>query len=169
MNTLLYKNINLSHFIFERVMFVVCEKLMETRTDCYIYPSSSLNYSSSSFTSWLGLLNRGSLRAQSPQSASWFSLWHPVSNWLEPPRHLVILFSNAHLLLLFFRLFTQVHLLIDSSVKGQYITFTFIWRKKWFHAFPKSISQVDFLTDQLRKLVFLPFSKHFVFLFFFPL
>ena len=25
-NTLLYKNINLSHFIFERVMFVVCEK-----------------------------------------------------------------------------------------------------------------------------------------------
>ena len=36
-------------------------------------------------------------------------------------RNLILLF-NAHLLLLFFLLFTQVHLLIDGSVKGQYIT-----------------------------------------------
>ena len=35
---------------------------------------------------------------------------------------LVILFSKIHLLRLFFRLFTQVHLLIDGSVEGQYIT-----------------------------------------------
>ena len=28
-NTLLYKNINLSHFIFERVMFIVCEKWVD--------------------------------------------------------------------------------------------------------------------------------------------
>ena len=53
---------------------------------------------------------------------SWFSFRHPVSNWLEPSGHLVILLSNAHLLLLFFHLFTPVHLLIDSSVEGQYIT-----------------------------------------------
>ena len=38
LNTLLY--INLSHFIFEKVMFVVCEKWVETRTDCYIDPIS---------------------------------------------------------------------------------------------------------------------------------
>ena len=36
--------------------------------------------------------------------------------------HLVILLFNALLLPLFFRLFTQVHLLIDGSVEGQYIT-----------------------------------------------
>ena len=40
-NTLLYKNINPSHFIFERMMFALCEKWVETRTDCYIDPSSS--------------------------------------------------------------------------------------------------------------------------------
>ena len=51
-------------------MFVVCEKWVETRTDCYIDPSSSLDHSSYSFVSWLGLLNRGSLRAQSPLSGA---------------------------------------------------------------------------------------------------
>ena len=35
---------------------------------------------------------------------------------------LVILLFNAHLLPLFFHLFTQVHLLIDGLVEGQYIT-----------------------------------------------
>ena len=47
------------------------------------------------------------------------SRWHPVSDWLK---HLVIILSNAYLLLLFFCLFTQVHLLTDGSVEGQYIT-----------------------------------------------
>ena len=46
-------------------------------------PSSS-DHSSTSFSSCLGLLNCGSLRAASPQSASWFSRWHPISNWLKP-------------------------------------------------------------------------------------
>ena len=41
---------------------------------------------------------------------------------LEPSGHLVIFLSNVHLLPLFFRLFTQVYLLIDDSVEGQYIT-----------------------------------------------
>ena len=35
---------------------------------------------------------------------------------------LSIFFFNAHRLLLFFGLFTQVHLLIDGSIEGQYIT-----------------------------------------------
>ena len=63
-------------------MFVVCEKWVETRTDCYIDPSSSLGHSSTSFTSWLGLLNRGSLRAQSPQSAavSHFDILSPTDS-----------------------------------------------------------------------------------------
>ena len=99
-------------------MFVVCERWVETRTDCYIDPSSPLDHSSISFSSWLGLLNRGSLRAQCPQSASCFSRWYLVSNCLKPSRHLVI-FSNVHLLPLFFHLFTQVRLLIDGSVEGQ--------------------------------------------------
>ena len=118
-------SINLSHFIFEKVMFVVCEKWVETRTDCYIDPSSSLDHSSTSFASWLGLLNRGSLGAQSPLPAagSHFGILSPT---LEPPGYLVILLSNVHLLPLFFRLFTQVHLLIDDSVEGQYITLR-IW------------------------------------------
>ena len=34
----------------------------------------------------------------------------------------VILLFNAHQLLLSFRLFPQVHLLIDDLVKGQYVT-----------------------------------------------
>ena len=104
------------------MIFVVREKWVETRTDCYIDPSSSLDHSSTSFASWLGLLNRGSLKGPKPSVCSWFSLRHPVSNWLEPLGHLVILFSNAHLLPLFFRLFSQVHFLIDGSVEGQYIT-----------------------------------------------
>ena len=103
-------------------MFAVCEKWVETRTDSYIDPSSSLDHSSTSFASWLGLLNRGSLKGPKPSVWSWFSLRHPVYNWLEPLGHLVISFSNGHLILLFFRLFTQVHLLIDGSFEGQYIT-----------------------------------------------
>ena len=99
---------------------------LETRTDCNIDPSSPLDHCSISFSFWLGLLNRGPLRVQSPQSASWFSHWHPVSDWLEPSGHLVILLSKVNLLPLFFHLFTQVHLLIDDSIEGQYIT----WMEK---------------------------------------
>ena len=36
---------------------VVCERWMETGTDCYIDPNSSLDHSSTSSTSWLGLLS----------------------------------------------------------------------------------------------------------------
>ena len=70
-NTLLYRNINLSHFILERIdVSVVCVRdVLETGTDCYIDPSSS-GHSSTSPSFRLGLLNRGSLRAQSPLSAA---------------------------------------------------------------------------------------------------
>ena len=102
-------------------MFVVCEKWMETRTDCYIDPGSSLDHSSTSFASWLASLNRGSLRAQSPKSAagSHFDILSPTASnrpgiWLY-----YFLMSTC------FRLFTPVHLLIDGSTEGQYITIIF--------------------------------------------
>ena len=82
-------------------------------------PNSSLDHSSTSLSSWLVLLNRGSLRAQSPLSGagSHFGILSPTDS-----NHLNIwlyycLTSNC------FCLFTQVHLLIDGSVEGQYITF----------------------------------------------
>ena len=54
-----------SHTLFSKgLMSVVCERWVETRTDCYIDPSSSLDHSSSSSASWLGLLNRGTLGPQ---------------------------------------------------------------------------------------------------------
>ena len=65
-----------------------------------IDPSSS-DHSSTSFSSWLGLLNRGSLRAQSPLSAagSHLGILSPTdSNWLEPPRapgYIIVLRSPA--------------------------------------------------------------------------
>ena len=101
-------------------MFVVWEKWVETRTDCHIDPSSSSTRAA--LLSHLGF-NQGSLRAQSPLSVagSHFGILSPTDS--NRPGHLVILFSYVHLLPLFFRLFTQVHLLIDGSVEGQYITF----------------------------------------------
>ena len=86
------------------------------------WPKLFLAHSSTSFSSWMGLLNRGSLKAQSPLSAagSQFGILSP--NDSNRPGNLVILLSDVHLLSLFFRLFTQVHLLIDVSVEGQYIT-----------------------------------------------
>ena len=63
-------------------MFVVCEKWVETETDCYIDPNSSLDHSSTSSASWLGLLNQGSVRVQSPQSAagSHFGILSPTDS-----------------------------------------------------------------------------------------
>ena len=74
--------IHLSHFILKRVMFVVCEKWVVTRTDCSIDTSSSRDHRSTSSSSWLGLLNRGSLRAQSPLSAtgSHFGILSPTDS-----------------------------------------------------------------------------------------
>ena len=47
---------------------------------------SSSNHSSTAFASWLGCSTVGHWGLQDPQSASWFSHRHPLSNWLEPPR-----------------------------------------------------------------------------------
>ena len=116
----------LSYFILERVAKGLrkgCERVdvscvwevSRRRGRCAILTQSSSYHSSTSFSSWLGCSTVGH--------------WGPkalclplVPNWLEPSVHLVILLFYVHLLLLFFRLFTQVHHLIDGSVEGQYIT-----------------------------------------------
>ena len=106
---------------------------LETGTDCNIDPSSPLDHSSIFSHLGLGCSTVGHWGSQSPQSASWFSRWHPVSDCLKPSELLVILFSNVHQLPLFFCLFTQVHLLIDGSVAGQYITLVFFASLFKFH------------------------------------
>ena len=72
--------IYLSHFIGWCLLCVRDE--LETGTDCYIDPSSSCDHSSTSSSSWLGLLNHGSLRAQSPLSAtgSHFDILSPTDS-----------------------------------------------------------------------------------------
>ena len=121
-NTLLYKNISLT--LYSRKGDVSCVSEVSGDKDGLLFwPKFFLAHSSTSFSSWLGLLNRGSFRAQSPQSASWFSrfgILFPTDS--NRPGHLVILLSHVQMLPLFFRLFTQVHLLIDCSVECQYIT-----------------------------------------------
>ena len=81
--------IYLSHFILDRVDDgSVWEVSWRRRQTATYWPKFS-DYSSTSFSSWQGLLNRGSLRAQSHLSAagSHFSISSPTdSNWLEPPR-----------------------------------------------------------------------------------
>ena len=105
MNTLLY--INLSHFIFEKGD-VCCVWEMSGDKDGLLY--------------WPKFFLAHDTGGPKPSVCCWFSQRHHVSNGLKPSRHPVVLFSNTHLLPLFFCLFTQVHLLIDSSIEGQYIT-----------------------------------------------
>ena len=77
--------IYLSRFILERVdVGCVWEMNWRPGQTVILTQSSSRDHSSTFSSSWLGLLNRGSLRAASPQSASWFSCWNLVPNWLKP-------------------------------------------------------------------------------------
>ena len=73
----------ISHTLFLIGWCLFCVRgELETGTDCYIDPSSSRDHSSSSSSSWLGLLNHGSLRAQSPLSAagSHFGILSPTDS-----------------------------------------------------------------------------------------
>ena len=75
-----------------------------------------------------------------PSVCRWLSLRHLTSNWLKPSGHLVILLFNTYLLPLFFHLFTQVHLWIDGSVEGQYITQIHSWKKLYAPNRPHTIT-----------------------------
>ena len=121
MNTLLYKNI-ISHTLFSKGWWLLCVRdELETGQTGILTQSSSSTIAA--LLSHLGLVAQPWVtEGPKPSVCRRLSLWHLVPNWLKPSVHLVILLFNAHLLLLFFRLFTQVHLLIDDSVEGQYIT-----------------------------------------------
>ena len=115
-NMLLYKNI-ISHTLFLKGWCWLCVRdELETGTDCYIDPAvllSHLGWGCSTVGHW-------GPQALSLQADSHAGILSPTDS--NRPGHLVILLSHAHLLPLFFRLFTQVHLLIDGLVEGQYIT-----------------------------------------------
>ena len=88
---------------------------LETGTDCYIDPAVLLSHLGWVAKPWV-------IESPKPSVYRWLSIRHLVSNWLRPSVHLVILQFKVHLLPLFFRLFTQVPLLIDWSIEGQYVT-----------------------------------------------
>ena len=117
-NTLLNKNI-ISHTLFSKRFGLLCViGELETGTDCYIDPQVLLTIAAP----LPHLAQLWVTEGPKPSFCRWLSIRHLVSNWLRPSVHLVILLFNAHLLLLFFHLFTQVHLLIDVLVEGQYVT-----------------------------------------------
>ena len=120
-NTLHYKNISLTLYSWKGWCFLCVRDELETGTDCYFDPSSS-----SPIAALLSHLGWG---------CSTMGHWGPKALCLplaltlascpqltQAICALIILLFNAYLLSLFFRLFTQVHLLIDGSVEGQYIT-----------------------------------------------
>ena len=86
---------------------------LETGDRLLYFDPSSFDHSSTSFSSWLGLLNRGSLRTQSslPAAGSQFGILSPTDSNCLCAGYIIV---YVHLLPLFFRLFTQVHLLIDA-------------------------------------------------------
>ena len=125
-NTLLYKNISLTFYSRKGWCWLcVMGELRQGRT--VILPRSSSDHSSTSFSSWLGVappwVTEG-LGTLSLQADSYVGILSPTDSGCLA---LVISSFNAHLLPLFFRLFTQVHFLIDGSVEGQYVIVLSVW------------------------------------------
>ena len=113
--TLFFIKIYIAHFILERAMLVVYERWAEDGGRLLYWPTST------SFSFWLGCSTVGHWGPKALclplalNSASCLQLTQAVCAQ-------VILLFDVHLFLLFFRLFAQVHLLIDGSVEGQYLT-----------------------------------------------
>ena len=79
------KNNNLSHFILERVMVVVGEMSWRRGPTAILNPSSSLDHSSISFSSWHGVAQPWVTEGPKPSVCKLvLTLQHPVSNWLKP-------------------------------------------------------------------------------------
>ena len=117
--TLFFIKICLSHFILQRVMLLCMKDELETGTDCYIDPKFFFDHKITAFSSWLELLNRGSLRTAKPSVCKLvLTLLASCLQLTQTVCALVIFLSNVHLLPLFFK----AHFLIDGSVEGQYIT-----------------------------------------------
>ena len=100
--------IYLSHFMLERVdVGCVWETSWRRVQTVILTQSSSFGHSSTSSSSWLGCSTVGH--------------WGPKA-LCDPRAPGYIIVSRSPAYPLFFRLFTQVYLLIDSSVEGQYVT-----------------------------------------------
>ena len=162
-NTLLCKNISLT--LYSRKVDVLCcvwEMSWRQGQTTILTPSSSSTIAT--FLSHLVWVTQPWVtegrKALSLQACSHAGILSPTNS--NRPGHLVILLSYVHLLPLFFRLFTQVHLLIDGLVNGQYITRI---------ALPfVDISLISLLSPELSGLfpqvillfflVFFPFCSH---------
>ena len=99
-------------------MLVVCERWAVDGDRLLYWPSST------SFASWLGCWIVGQW---GPKALCLPLALNSVSclQLIQAICALVILLFNSHLPPLLFRLFTQVHLLIDGSVEGQCVTLLF--------------------------------------------
>ena len=98
---------------------------LETGTDCYILTQSSSEHSSTSFAFWLGCSTVGhwgpqALSLQADSHAGILSNWHQLQ--LELTQAVCGTWLYNCLTPTCFCLSTQVYFLIDSSVKGQYVT-----------------------------------------------
>ena len=114
--------IYLSHFILQRVTFLVCERWVGDGDRLLYWPkvllltiAAFLSYLSLAAQPWVAEGRKPSVYKLILTLASYLQLTQGVCA-------LVILLFNIHLLPLFFRLFIQVHLLIGVPVEGQYIT-----------------------------------------------
>ena len=125
-------------------MLVVCKRWASDGNRLLYWSSST------SFSSRLGFSTVGHWGPKSPclplalNSASCHQLTQTVCV-------LVILLFNVHQLPLFFRLVTQVHLLIDGSVECQSITIFLWWLQKNICFF----LYIDVLWDSARSRVLL--------------
>ena len=158
-----FRKTYLSHCILERVAKGLCVRgELETEQTATYWPQVPLTIVAPLSHS-AGLLNQGSLRAASPLSGAgshclsnfncnWLELtqticgirlyncllstcflWASQLHWIQPvhrSRWYPDIFDRMHLL------FTQVHLLIDSSVECQYVTTiingsTITTKQKW--------------------------------------
>ena len=77
MNALLYKKY-LLHFIRKGWCWLCMRGELETGTDCHVLTQTSSDHSSTSSAFWLGCSTVGHWG-----SASWFSRWYIVPNWIQ--------------------------------------------------------------------------------------
>ena len=114
--------ISLSHFILERVdVGCACEVRWRWGQTAY-WPQVLLIIAALlSHSGWAATVGHWGRKALCLPLALNSASCLQLTTTLTDSSHLWFLF-NAHLLPLFFRLFTQVHLLIDGSVEGQYVT-----------------------------------------------
>ena len=118
-NTLLYKNI-ISHTLFSKGWCCCVWEMSWRRGQTVILTPRSL----AALLSHLGwVAQRWVTEGRKPSVCKLvLTLLASCLQLTQAVCGLVILLFYVHLLPLFFRLFTQVHLLIDGSVDGQYIT-----------------------------------------------